>query len=113
MRPPQHAVVPERISALSLSRLELVVPEPEALEAVDIAEARGVLILAWEGWVKGSDGRVGHGSAPQGTASLSRLAVSEAAALCRETIAGAARVWREENPDTQDQLHFCLTFRVS
>ena len=112
MRPPQHALLPERLTELSISPREVVLPESAALAAVDVAEAAGVLILGWEGWVKAVDGRVGHGSAPQGTVSLDCLTVAEAAALCRSTIPRAAEAWRAEHPESTDQLHFCLTFKV-
>ncbi len=112
MRPPQHSVVPEHISSRSISDRELVLPEDLALEALDIAEGNGILVLGWEGWVKAVDGRVGHGSAPRGTVSLEGLTVAAAAQLCRETIPEAAEEWRRENPETTDRLHFCLTFRL-
>ena len=94
MRPRMHPFLPERILALSISASEVVLPEGAAMEAIDIAEAEGVLILGWEGWVKCVDGRVGHGSAPQGTVSLDSLGLSAAAALCRETIREDAATWR-------------------
>jgi len=112
MRPPQHAVLPERISALSISDCELVVPEAAALEALNIAEEKNVLVLGWEGWVKTADGGVGHGSAPQGTVSLENLTVQAAAEFCRQTIVGDAAQWRLENPNSSEQLYFCLTFEV-
>lgn len=54
----------------------------EALEAIDIFETLGLHILGWEGWVKCADGRVGHGSAPQGTASLHYQTYTAKAADC-------------------------------
>ena len=84
----------------------------EALAAIDLFESKGVLILGWEGWVKDKDGRVGHGSAPQGTVSLEDLSVSEAAKLCRETIPQDAARWIAENPETTDELHFCITVQA-
>jgi hypothetical protein len=84
----------------------------EALAAIDLFESKSVLILGWEGWVKDKDGRVGHGSAPQGTVSLEELTISEAAKLCRETISQEAARWIAENPKTTDDLFFCITVRA-
>lgn len=104
-------ILPEHLRAHSISAREIVLPEREALEAIDFLEAEGMRILGWEGWVKTQDGRVGHGSAPQGTVSLDALSVPEAAHLCRTTIPIDAAQWRLEYPDTTDSLHFCITVR--
>ena len=105
-------ILPERISNTSISPHEVVLPEAEALQAIDIFEERGIHILGWEGWVKALDGSVGHGSAPQGTVSLEELSVSAAAKLCRETIPIDAAKWRDENPASTEKLHFCITVRT-
>ena len=70
----QLALIPPHLARKSISDLEIVLPMPEALEAIDFLESKDVQILGWEGWVKSMDGRVGHGSAPQGTVSLRRAA---------------------------------------
>lgn len=102
-------LLPGRIAEKSISPRETVLPQAEALEAIDHLEAKGIHIAGWEGWVKSADGRVGHGSAPQGTVSLDDLSVQEAAQLCRETIPESAALWAEENPGTTDELYFCIT----
>jgi hypothetical protein len=102
-------LLPARIAEKSISQQEIVLPMTEALEAIDLLEAKGLLILGWEGWVKTADGRVGHGSAPQGTVSLENLSVEAAAQYCRETIPQDAAHWLAENPETTDALHFCIT----
>ena len=102
-------LLPARIAAKSISAEEIVLPMIEALEAIDLLEAKGLLILGWEGWVKTADGRIGHGSAPQGTVSLENLSVEAAAQYCRETIQQDAARWLAEQPDTTHALHFCIT----
>ena len=102
-------LLPARIAEKSISREEIVLPMAEALEAIDLLEAKGLLILGWEGCVKTADGGVGHGSAPQGTMSLESLSVEAAAQYCRETIQQDAARWLAENPETTHALHFCIT----
>ena len=109
---PQIDLLPPRLRDLSISRSEIVLPMAEALEALDLLESQGEQILGWEGWVKDTEGRVGHGSAPQGTVSLHELSVHEAAQLCRETIPRGALEWAQDNPGTTDALHFCITVRA-
>lgn len=106
------ALLPDRLQKKSISRREIVLPLTEALEAIDLLESQRVLVLGWEGWVKDREGRVGHGSAPQGTASLQSLSVKAAAQVCRETIPSDAAQWAEENLGTTDELHFCITVRA-
>ena len=84
-------------------------PVTEALEVIDLLETRGILILGWEGWLQDVGGRMGHGSAPQGTVSLDAMTVTEAAQFCRETIRSDAARWNEEHPGTTDRLHICIT----
>jgi hypothetical protein len=107
------ALLPESIRLHSISTREIVLPEPAALQAIDYFEEEGLLILGWEGWIKTEDGRVGHGTAPQGTASLEALSVGEAAHICRTSIPNHAQAWRREFPNTTDALHFCLTVRTT
>lgn len=108
----QLDLLPKRLQDLSISSREIALPMEAALEAIDLLERQGVHILGWEGWVKGDDGRVGHGTAPQGTVSLDRLSVHEAAQLCRKTIPPDAAQWVRDNPGTTDALHFCITVRA-
>lgn len=105
-------LLPSSLRELSISKREIVLPLLAALEAIDFFESRKVQILGWEGWIKDAQGRVGHGSAPQGTVSLEDLSVQEAIELCRKTIASEAAQWEEENQGTTDVLHFCITVRA-
>ena len=105
-------LLPRGIAEQSISQQEIVLPLEESLAAVDILASKGILILGWEGWVESVDGRVGHGSAPQGTASLEDLSVAEAAEFCRKTMREEAAQWEKENKGSSDKLHFCITVRA-
>ena len=107
----QLDLLPERLRVKSVSSREIVLPLPEALAALDWLEARGARVLGWEGWVKTSEGHVGHGSAPHGW-STDNLTNAEALQLCRTTIPAAAAEWTLENPETTDLVHFCITVRA-
>lgn len=105
-------LLPPEIAARSISRNEIVLPLPEALKAVDIMERDGIAILGWEGWIRTEDGRVGHGDAPQGTASLEQCAVAQAAEICRRTMTEEAAEWESGNKGSSDRLYFCITVRA-
>lgn len=106
------SLLPTQFRERSISERELVLPVPDALKAIDLLEAKGAFILGWEGWVKDSKNRVGHGSAPQGTGSLENLSAAEAADTCRKTIPIEAERWSKEHPSTDEKLHICITVRV-
>ena len=106
---PKITLLPHQITAKSISKDEIVLPIAEALEAIDFMTSNDIRILGWEGWLKASDGRVGHGNAPQGTSSLEGLTVQEAAQLCKETIKKEFLLWKKENTETTDELYFCIT----
>ena len=68
--------------------------------------------MGWEGWVKSSDGAVGHGAAPQGLEGNMSFGVSESAEMCRKTIIEENAKWVVGNPGTTDVLHYCITVAV-
>jgi hypothetical protein len=105
-------LLPEELASRSISPREIVLPLRDALEAIDILEKKGILILGWEGWVKGRDGRVGHVSVPQGTVSLDALSVHEAAEVCRRTMLQDTAMWEAGHKGTTDELLFCITVRA-
>ncbi|CAI8695880.1 hypothetical protein [Burkholderia sp. IT-111MI5] len=105
----QLGKIPAALAAQSISRREIVLPLDAALECIDYCERHRIPIYGWEGWVLTADGRVGHGSAPQGTVSLEDLPLEDAAAFCRSTMVSDAQAWRDESPETTDRLHFCIT----
>jgi hypothetical protein len=101
--------LPSELALQSISEREIVLPLNAAIEAVDYFASKHIHILGWEGWILTEDGRVGHGSAPQGTTNLEDLSPLDAAELCRQTIPVAAREWSRDHPDSTDRLHFCIT----
>lgn len=103
------ASLPESISKHSISKNEIVLPLRQALLAIDHFESLGILVLGWEGWVRDSAGRIGHGNAPQGTVSLENCSVNDAAELCRKTILIDSELWHKQNVASTDTLYFCLT----
>lgn len=104
--------LPIEIASKTISPREIVLPRSEALLAVDLIEKMGLQIAGWEGWVRDSSGRVGHGSAPQGTASLTGLSAADAAELCRRAIPVDGDAWDAEHADTDTELFFCITVQT-
>lgn len=101
--------LPNEIASKSISPREIVLPRKEALLAVDLIESMGLQIICWEGWVQDDKGRVGHGSAPQGTSTLTGLSVAEAAEVCRKSIPVDGDAWEQQHGDSGDELFFCIT----
>ncbi len=65
--------MPQNILQLSLSEEELVLPLTTAIEAIDLLEKEGFLVLCWEGWLLYADGAVGHSLSHQGSREIRRL----------------------------------------
>ena len=103
------SLIPEELAAKSISSSEIVLPVEEALIAISFLGSAGHLIAGWEGWIRDSAGRVGHGNAPQGTANLSELPVNEAAKFCSESIITDSAAWSRKFPNTSDELFICVT----
>lgn len=55
------------------------------------------------------DGAIGHSSHHQGTVSLERISLAEAASLCRATINSAHAAWKRDPEVLGSRLYFCLT----
>ena len=104
--------LPKEIASKTISPREIVLPRAEALLAIDLIEKMGLKIAGWEGWVRDSYGRVGHGSAPQGTASLTGLSIAEAAEFCRKTIPTDGDAWIAEYGNSDTELFFCITVQT-
>ena len=105
-------ILPSHIAAKSISESEIVLPITEALEAINFLESKHVQILGWEGLVRTANGSLGHGNAPQGTASLENVTDQAAAQLFRSTMEEAHTLWTQENAGATDELYFCITVRV-
>lgn len=109
--------VPQRILQLSLSEDELVLPLNAAVEAIEILEKEGFLVLCWEGWLRYADGAVGHSLSYQGTREIrrrpdeswtdfsirARHSFVHSASECLQSFTA-----KPENPGAQ--LYFCLVF---
>jgi hypothetical protein len=109
--------VPQHIRQLSLSEDELVLPREAAIEAIEVLEKEGFLILCWEGWLRYVDGAVGHSLTHQGSREISRhpdeswtdfmqrakLSFLRSSAESLEKFTA-----RPENPGAH--LYFCLVF---
>src|SRR5689334_3542255 len=104
-------LIPEHLRSRSIKADEIILPLAAALEAIDFLEKRGLRIGGWEGWIRTAEGSKGFASC-QGTDNLNGLSVREAAQFCRETMLISAAEWAAENPDTTDELHFCITVAV-
>jgi hypothetical protein len=110
-------LVPERIRKLSLSDDELVLPLDAAIEAVELLEKEGFLILCWEGWLRYADGAVGHSLSYQGSREIRRRpdeAWADFSTRARQSFVQSATeslqkfVIKPENPGAE--LYFCLVF---
>ncbi|KAB1589822.1 hypothetical protein C5O75_021630 [Burkholderia cepacia] len=105
----QLGKIPAALAAQSISSREIVLPLDAALECIDYCLRHRIPIYGWEGWILTADGRVGHGSAPQGTVCLADWPLADAAAFCRSTMTSDAQAWHDEYHATTDRLHFCIT----
>lgn len=102
-------LIPPELARHSISPLEIVLPIELALEAIDLLETHGRLILGWEGWLLYPDGKHGHGG-PQGWSfEPSSVDHHAAAAMCRRTVAAEAAQWIQDHPDASERLHICIT----
>ncbi len=102
-------LLPADLAARSLSDREIVLAYADALAAIDRLASAGHRILAWEGWLRWPDGRVGHSGEHQGTADLSGMTASQAALFCRETIELAQAAWDRVPEVPGASLYFCIT----
>jgi len=100
--------IPDRIASKSISGTELVLSLKDAFVALNWFEKNAVQITGWEGWTRTPDGRVGHGSAPQGTVDLSKYSPAEAADICRASLLDATEAWNATQRNSEYELFFCL-----
>jgi hypothetical protein len=112
MTPDDFTLLPDGFRLASISDREIVVSYELALEAVDILEADGILILGWEGWLLYPDGERGHSVHHQGTVSLHDLSVASAASLVRRTINASHQQWQQAPEAPGVQLFYCITPKV-
>ncbi len=107
----------EHLLAQSLSSDELVLPLENAIEAVEVLEKHGFLILCWEGWLKYSDGAFGHSVRHQGTTESQRLVdeswdafTLRAKKYFLKTAADNAKIYAFKPENPRAKLYFGLIF---
>ena len=105
-----RALLPNHLVSASASKDELVVPFALSLEALDALEKGRGRLLGWEGWLRRSDGSLGHSAKHQGTVDLGGLLPDAAFALCRKTIAEAHREHGRAPEVLGSELLFCITY---
>jgi len=108
-------VLPPHLRAASLSDREIVLPYREALQAIEILQAAGWAVFAWEGWVKHPNGTHGHHGDYQGTVDLrpspgeSRADfIQRAADFCKSTMLNDQLRFEEDPVRRGYTLYFCL-----
>jgi len=88
---------------------EIVVNYIDSMELLDIYEQNSTRVLGWEGWLKHSNGSLGHSLKYQGTTDLSAMPIASAISLVKCTIMQAHTEW-EEKPEVKNaELLFCIT----
>lgn len=99
----------------SLSDREIVLPYSEVLKAIDILVNADWAVLSWEGWLKYSDGKVGHSSEYHGTVVIEQDEnelwhdyVVRSASFCRRTIEQAQQQWNGKPEKVNAELYYCI-----
>ena len=102
----------ETIQERSASPRELVLAIVDAITALDLLERQGSHVLGWEGWLRYSDGHLGHSERYQGTTDLSALQSVAAFELCRRTMREAQEEFERSPERNARELLFCITHDV-
>ncbi len=78
------------------------------------------MVIAWEGWIRYPDGRVGHSAKHQGSFDFQPeegephlQAVQRAAEPAKQTIAEAKTEWDREPEVPGASLYFCITYEAA
>lgn len=93
----------------SASSRELVLPLPEATEALALLEQAGATLLGWEGWLRRPDGSLGHSARHQGTVDVTHLSRPEAYALAMSTMQQSQSTHDSDPEVPSSELLFCIT----
>ena len=99
----------ENIKNKSYSRDEIVLEYDDAIKLLNYCELSNIKILGWEGWIKYSDGSIGHSQKYQGTNDLFDINISDAIALSKNTINLAHSEWKTKPEIENATLLFCFT----
>lgn len=86
-----------------------MLPLAQALEAIELMEHSGTVVLGWEGWLRYPGGKLGHSSRHQGTAGDRPLIASSEYAWLKQTMQ-ESHAAHASNPEVLgSELLFCLT----
>lgn len=99
----------EKLQQYSASTRELVLPLPQAIEAIELMEQLKIPVFGWEGWLRLPDGRVGHSALHQGTATDYAFTALSDYAFLKRTIRDSYDL-HQSNPEIpSSELLFCIT----
>ncbi|MBQ4811414.1 hypothetical protein J8M20_08700 [Pseudoalteromonas luteoviolacea] len=97
------------IISRSESSDEIVVAYTDAIELLYLYENDSTQICGWEGWIKYSDGSLGHSKKYQGTEDLSHMPKPSAIALAKSTIMQSHNEWQEKPEVENASLYYSIT----
>jgi hypothetical protein len=98
-----YPMIDAGLLAASISPRELVLPEEDALTAIEQFAKAGIPGIAWEGWLRHPDGRNGHSTRYQGTNGFFDPAE------CADTIRAASSDYADAPEVPGATLYFCLS----
>lgn len=97
-----------KLSLQSLAQDQIVLPEAEAIQAIDQLHAKGFHVLGWHAWTQTTDGEIEQHPRTQNPDTLAKLPRKQAAETCKQSIRAYAQRWTQEHPNPTTQLYFCL-----
>lgn len=97
-----------KLSLQSRTQDHIVLPEAQALQAIDQLHEKGFHILGWHAWTQTIDGVMEQHCPLQNPDELAKLPRKQAAETCKRSIQAYAQQWTQEHPDPTTQLYFCL-----
>jgi len=99
----------ENLQQYSASTRELVLPLRQALEAIERMEQLKIPVFGWEGWIRRTDGRIGHSALHQGTAAECAIATSSEYAWLKQNIQESYDLHHSNPEMPSSELLFCIT----
>jgi hypothetical protein len=102
------SLLPPELAERSLSAREIVLPLPDAEQAIEHLRKSGRRLESWEGWVKFADGSRTHSLRHPGSFVLPPDGVRAATATL-EHIRKAQETWDRAPEYPGAALYFCLT----
>jgi putative component of membrane protein insertase Oxa1/YidC/SpoIIIJ protein YidD len=102
------ASLSSKLSLQSQTQDQIVLPEAQALQAIQQLHEKGFHILGWHAWIQTTDGVIEQHPTRQNPDELAKLPRKQAAETCKHSIQQYAQQWAQEHPNTTNQLYFCL-----